>query len=361
MSDERESSTANERVIDAIAWRLEASPRMRAGLVVVFVSLPTAACSSPHRHETTDRPTISTGAAQGASPTPNAPAPEVAPHDLTPDARAPAAETVRAASEVEALVRRWADERCPPPEGGELPASVPRVEVVLLGPEPALATVATECHATGGYNGEATVVEVRRGRVMPARFETPPRNPYQSADDLLPRPVETGTMSAVWNPDLRVEDGLVSLTSVVLERGLGDVGTYAEWRFVRGRFVLDSIRQRGSTSELTSDVGPFPIVWPRAKRCAARLALESMQRARLVRSVGARELANAFTLEGGARCVSSGPERLACGERPGGASDAYEYLVVSRGQDWVVLRTEGDETEVLRVPRGCELPDDGPR
>lgn len=332
----------------------------RAGLVGAVVLLFTAACSSPRARAPGDGRTPATNTAPSASTRPSAPPLDVAPIAPPSNGADDVGPSAREETELETRVRRWADERCPPLEGQEDATSLSRIELVRVGPGRAFATVATRCHLGGGYNSEASVVEVTPDRVVPAEFEAPARNAYLSPDDDLPHAAEIETMTALWNPVLRIEDGVLHVSSAVLERGLGDAGTHVDWRLVRARFVVESIRQRRSQSDRTSDVGPFPIVWPREKRCVAWLAGGPRDHARLVHAIGGRELTDTFVLEGEGACHPAGPERLACGQRVSVLSDAYEYLVVSRDQDWVVLRLGSSESEVLRVPRGCDLPNDGP-
>lgn len=233
----------------------------------------------------------------------------------------------------------------------EEPDGETSVQLVVLGPGYGLAVVETPCHreTSGAYNYASSVVVIRAGRVALAPFGPPPA--WCAADGC---PEGMGE-ALQWNARLRREGRDVILATGLLERGLGDSGSEAHYRWRGARFELVEVRFRDGGGAFVDDIGPFPIVGPPGRQCRPMLEVvdAAARRARLAAMHGRTRSTVELTLLD-ARCTGSG-DHLQCG-----AGDVSErevsYTVVSRGSDWVVLRVAGDESrEVVRLPRGCAL------
>jgi len=221
----------------------------------------------------------------------------------------------------------------------------------------AFANVSTPCHQglSGAYNEATSVVWVQGTEARLAPFAS------------IPSWVQVG--ESAWPAELSPEsDGMLfgaavrpGLSGPILEMGLrfralGDSGWWAVYAWNGEAFEMVEFRYRNGGAAFLLHPGPYPIWGPPERRC--RPVLEPGRDAghlRLVSHSGRHARRREFRIHE-SHCRGFGMESVDCG--PNVSLPDASYSVISREQDWVVLRVgrQGDtRREVLRTLRRCSL------
>lgn len=220
-----------------------------------------------------------------------------------------------------------------------------------------LALVDTPCHesAGGAYNHESSVLLVDEHGMhamhIPVALEAeepPPTSRVCDSGEAFECMVTGASLSDV--------DGRVQLSTRMHFRGLGDSGWQLDFEWTGEHFRRVAVRSRvGGTAFLSGEeVGPYPIVHPLSRQCRPLLALDDSQPGQglFTALAGVDSVSTPFNFSE-EDCEDAGDsETLDCG--------STSYTVISRRDDWVLLRVENHEeevevTEVLLRPRGCDL------